>query len=353
MEPFTYTALPVRVTFGAGSRKRIADEVRRLNCRRAVVLCTPGRRSLAEEVSDMLGDLSAGILDRAVMHAPVDNTMDALQQIRRSDADCTVAVGGGTAIGLGKAIALRADLPQIAIPTTYAGSEMTPFVGQTENGVKTTQRSLAVLPETVIYDVSLTLSLPPVLSGTSGMNAIAHAVEALYAKETNPVVALMAEEGIRALGTALPRIVEYPERIDARSDALYGAWLCSAVLAGVGMSLHHKLCHTIGGTFNLSHAETHSVVLPHAVAYNAPATTAAMARVARALNAADAAQGLYDLARRVGAPSALKDIGMPEDGIDRAADLAVSNPYWNPRPVERQAVRDLIARAWAGEPPRT
>jgi alcohol dehydrogenase class IV len=252
---------------------------------------------------------------------------------------------------LGKALALRTGVNQLCIPTTYAGSEMTPILGQTENGLKTTVRGTAVLPETVIYDVDLTLTLPVGLAATSGINAIAHAVEALYARDTNPVTSLMAEEGIRALARALPAIAAKPDDRAARSDALYGAWLCGVCLGTVGMALHHKLCHTLGGTFDLPHAETHTVVLPHALAYNAPAVPDAMTRIARAIGATDAAQGLYDLAKRLGAKVALRDIGMPESGIDKAADLAVTNAYWNPRPLERNAIRELIARAWAGEPP--
>ena len=228
---------------------------------------------------------------------------------------------------------------------------MTPILGETKDGLKTTVRTNDVLPETVIYDVDLTLSLPPALAATSGINAIAHAVEALYARDTNPVISLMAEEGIRALARALPAIIAKPDDREARSDALYGAWLCGVCLGTVGMALHHKLCHTLGGTFDLPHAETHTIVLPHALAYNAPAAPEAAARVARAIGAKDPALELYDLARRLNAKLALRDIGMPESGIDRAADLAVTNAYWNPRPVERDAIRALIARAWSGAAP--
>jgi len=268
-------------------------------------------------------------------------------------ADACVAVGGGSTIGLGKAIALEFGTPIIAVPTTYAGSEMTPILGETRDGLKTTVRDPAVLPETVIYDVDLTLSLPPRLAATSGINAIAHAAEALYARDGNPVIALMAEEGIRALASALPAIAADPGNRDARTAALYGAWLCAVCLGAVGMSLHHKLCHTLGGTFDLPHAETHTIILPHALAYNAPAAPEAMARIARAIGADNAAQGLYDLACKLNASVALRDIGMPAAGIDKAAELAVTNAYWNPRPLEREAIRDLIARAFAGEAPIT
>jgi alcohol dehydrogenase class IV len=262
-----------------------------------------------------------------------------------------VAIGGGSTTGLGKAIARRTDLPQVAVPTSYAGSEMTPILGETQDGLKTTQSSPKVLPETVIYDVDLTITMPASLSATSGLNAIAHAAEALYARDHNPIISLMAEEGIRSLARALPKISAEGRDIAARTDALYGAWLCGCCLGAVGMALHHKLCHTLGGTFNLPHAETHAAVLPHALAYNASAAPQAMARIAQALGRKDAATGLFELAGEVGVQRALRELGMREQDIDHAAGLAVTNPYWNPRPVEREAIRGLIARAWAGTAP--
>jgi alcohol dehydrogenase class IV len=352
MQPFTYVGAPSRVVFGFGTLDRIPEEVKALGCSRALVLSTPQQAADARGLSDRLGTLSAGVFSEAAMHTPVEVTERAMQAVKDSGADCTVALGGGSTTGLGKAIALRTDLPQIVVPTTYAGSEATPILGETKDGLKTTQKSPKILPEVIVYDVDLTLTLPPALSAASGMNAIAHAVEGLYTEDANPIVSLMAEEGIRALGAALPRIVRDPADREARSDALYGAWLCGVVLGSVGMALHHKLCHTLGGTFDLPHAETHTVVLPHAAAYNAPAAPEAMARAARALGAAHAPTALHDLAKSLAAPVALKDIGMPESGLDRAADLAVANPYWNPRPIERPAIRALLDDAFWGRPPR-
>ena len=351
MQPFVYDGLPCRVIFGTGTLQKVADEIGRLGAKRALVLSTPEQEGAARELAALLGSRAAGVFARATMHTPVEVTEAALKEMKSSGADCTVALGGGSTIGLGKAIALRTDVPQIAVPTTYAGSEMTPILGETEDGKKTTQRTLKVLPEVVIYDVDLTLSLPAALSVTSGINSIAHAVESLYAENRNPNISMMAEECVRAFGRALPHIVADPNDRDARSDALYGAWLGGACLGAVGMALHHKLCHVLGGSFNLPHAETHAVVLPHALAYNASAAPDAAAAIARALGTSDAAQGLYDLAKKLGAPTSLRDIGMPRDGIERAADITLQNPYWNPRPLERGAIRDLIARAWAGERP--
>lgn len=351
MDPFVYSAQPMRVRFGAGTLADLPGEIEALGLRRVLVLATPQQASEAEALAGRIGGRAAGVFGGARMHTPVDVTAEAMRRVEADGIDGLVAVGGGSTTGLSKAIALRTDLPQIVVPTTYAGSEMTPILGQTENGVKTTVKSPKVLPEVVIYDVDLTLSLPAPLSAVSGLNAIAHAVEALYAQDRNPVVSLMAAEGIRALARALPVLVAAPRDPGARSDALYGAWLCGTCLGAVGMALHHKLCHTLGGTFDLPHAETHAAVLPHAMAYNAPSVPVAARTVAEALGAEQAAQGLYDLARRLGVPMALRDLGMPEGGIETAADAALSNPYWNPRPLDRAAIRDLLARAHAGLSP--
>jgi len=351
--PFTFENLPCRVVFGSGTLANSKTEVERLGGKRAMVLTTRQQESQGKSLGAALGPLYAGLFPGATMHTPVMVTEQALAAMKACEADCVVSLGGGSTIGLGKALALRTGVNQLCIPTTYAGSEMTPILGQTENGLKTTLRNAAVLPETVIYDVDLTLTLPVGLTVTSGINAIAHAVEALYARDTNPVTSLMAEEGIHALSHALPAIAAKSDDRAARSEALYGAWLCGVCLGTVGMALHHKLCHTLGGTFDLPHAETHTIVLPHALAYNASAAPEAMTRIARAMGTDDAASGLYDLARRLDAKLALRDLGMPENGIDKTADLAVANAYWNPRQLERDAIRDLIARAWSGEPPVT
>jgi len=352
MQPFVYTALPSRVIFGSGTVSRLSDELERAGCRRALLLSTPEQADSLHRIAASLGPLAAGTFTEAAMHTPIDVTERAVQKAQECGADCTVAFGGGSSTGLGKAIALRTDLTQFAIPTTYAGSEVTPIIGETSGGVKTTQRTLKVLPEVVIYDVDFTMSLPQRLSVTSGTNAIAHAVEALYAQDRNPVISMMAEQAIAAMGRALPQIVANPKDPEARAQALYGAWLCGVCLGSVGMALHHKLCHVIGGAFDLPHADTHTVILPYAMAYNAKAAPDADAAVARAIGAVDGTSGLVDLATRLGSPLSLKSLGMPESGIDRATELAVQNPYWNPRPIEKVAVRALIAAAWAGDTPK-
>ena len=352
MEPFVYEALTQRVVFGSGTLPTAGDELARLGCSRALVLSTPQQEASAADLARNLGSSCVGHFSGAAMHTPVEVTDQAMAVVASAAADCVISLGGGSTTGLGKAIALRTDLLQIAIPTSYAGSEATPILGETQGGRKTTQRSPKILPEVVLYDVDLTMSLPPGLSVTSGLNAIAHAVEARYAKERNPLISLLALEGVRALAAALPRIVADLQDRAAREDALYGAWACGTCLGSVGMALHHKICHVLGGSFDLPHAETHAVVLPYAVAYNEAAVSELLQPMAEILGAENLAAGLFDLGRRLGAPTSLAEIGMPRDGLARAAEEIAGSPYWNPRPVEKAAMLSLLEDAFEGRPPQ-
>jgi alcohol dehydrogenase class IV len=284
------------------------------------------------------------------MHTPAQAVGEARALAASVEADCCVAVGGGSTIGFGKAIALSSALPVIAVPTTYSGSEMTTIWGISEGGAKKTGRDPKVLPKVVIYDPELTLDLPPPVSAASGMNAIAHCVEALYAHDGNPIVSLMAEEGIRALASALPRVVSRPHDLKGRTDALYGAWLAGMTISTTSVALHHKLCHILGG-FGLPHAETHSIVLPHAVRYNREAAPQAMARIANALGATEAAAALYELESKLGLPMRLADLGMKEADLERAARSAAEAPYPNPRKVDYESVLVLLRDAYEGRRP--
>jgi maleylacetate reductase len=352
MRDFVYDQPARRVVFATGAIDRLREEVERLGISRAVVISMPAEQRFAEEAHRQLGDLSAGIYAEVVaQHVPIEMLRKASEDTKALGADGYVAIGGGSTVGVGKGLARETGLPIVAIPTTYAGSEMTSIYGITEAGLKKTGRDPKVLPRTVIYDVNFTLTLPPQISGPSGMNAMAHCVEALYAQDTNPIVVLMAAEGIRALARALPVIVKEPDNVAARSDAQYGAWLSGVSLDSAGTAIHHKLCHTLGGSFGMPHAETHTVILPHATAYNREAAPDAMRIAAEALGVTDAAQGIFDLIETIGAPTSLKAIGMPQDGLDKASDIAAKNPYWNPRPIERDAIRELLENAYHGRRP--
>lgn len=342
MNPFTYTALPTRVIFGRGKLVEAGAEAKRLGMNLPLVITTHQQADSAQAIAATTGGF---VFAGAAMHTPLNVTEEAMAVLTAHGCDGMISLGGGSSTGLGKAIALRTDLPQLVIPTSYAGSEMTNILGETVGGAKTTKRDAKIQPETVIYDPELLGTLPDRFAATSGMNAIAHAVEGLYAVDGNPMVSLMAEEGIRALAAALPR-----GKL-GHDEALYGAWLCGTVLGSAAMALHHKLCHVLGGTFNLPHAETHTVILPHATAYNALGSPEAMKRVKRALTSQSAAGGLYDLAQKLGAPLSLKELGMAESDLDHASEIAAANPYSNPTPIERGAIRRLLDDAYHGRRP--
>ncbi|MFF7215527.1 maleylacetate reductase [Streptomyces sp. NPDC008238] len=349
---FVHEALPMRVVFRAGAAgTAVAEETGRLGLRRVLVLCGRHGEDTARSVAASLGTACAGVHPGAVMHVPVKVADEAVAVAAELAADGLVAVGGGSAVGLGKAVALRTGLPLLAVPTTYSGSEMTPVWGLTEDGVKRTGRDRRVLPRSVVYDPRLTLSMPPALSGTSGVNALAHAVEALYAPDATPVVSLMAEEGVRALAEALPRVVADPDGLDARARALYGAWLCGACLGATTMGLHHKLAHVLGGAFDLPHSATHTVLLPYVLAFNAPAAPGATAALRRALGAEDPARGLWELGGRLGAPRSLAEVGLPADGIGRVVELVGTASYANPRAADAEQLRALLTAAYEGAPP--
>ena len=345
---FTFDALPTRVVFGAGSFGQLSEEVDRLEAKRVLLVGTHGRAGLLERARDLLGRRVAEVFDQAEMHAPADVADRARIQAETTHADLIVTVGGGSAIGVAKAVAFTTSLPILAVPTTYSGSEATPIWGTTRNGIKETGRDARVQPRTVIYDPELTLKLPPSVSAASGMNAIAHCVEAMYAPDANPVTTLMAEEGIRALATSLPQVVGSPEDLDARTTALYGAWMGGTVLGMVQMGLHHKLAHTLGGSFGLPHAETHAVLLPYTAEYNAPAAYEVMLPAARALGVSDAPGALFELGLRIGTPRSLAALGMREEDLERAASIAVERAYPNPRPVTREGVMSILRKAFDG-----
>jgi len=353
---FVYTANPARVVFGPGSLDRVAEEVARLGRGRAFVLASPSLSAERARIEVALGEAGRGTaavggFNGVTMHTPVEVTDEAMKVVDSVRPDCVVAVGGGSTIGLSKAIAVRTGLDQVVIPTTYAGSEVTPVLGETEGGRKTTRSSPAILPETVIYDVELTRGLPVEVSITSAVNAMAHAVEALYAPQANPAIDAWALRAVGLLADGVRRIAEDPSDLDMRSDLQVGAWLAATCLGSVGMGLHHKLCHTLGGSFGLPHAATHTIVLPHAMAYNAPAAPDAMAQVAAVLGVPDAPAGVYDLVAGAGGPLALRDLGLSAQDVPKAAEIAGSAGYPNPRELTQDGLTRLLENAWAGARP--
>ena len=348
---FVVKTAPVRVVFKVGALDNVGEELTLLGAKRAIVLSTSHQSEVAEKLRNNLGELSVGTFTNATMHTPIEVTQEAIKKVKELDADCTIAIGGGSTTGLGKAIAYQTDLPQIVIPTTYAGSEATAILGQTEDGIKTTLVDPKIQPETIIYDPNLLITLPVKLSVVSGLNAMAHAAEALYAKDRNPLSTQLALEGLKALKESLPAITNDPKNIEARTKSIYGAWLCGTVLGQVGMALHHKLCHTLGGSFDLPHAETHAIILAHAIAYNEVVVSEILKPLANLFNSDTAGNAIYEFVNSLNAPLALKDLGLAEENLDKAANIATSKPYWNPAEISKENIRKLLQNAWEGKLP--
>ena len=349
--PFVFPGLNTRVIFGHGTLAQAPQEVARMGRRRALVLSTSHQADQAQALADSLGAATAGVFAEAAMHTPVDVTERAVAAYNQRGADCVVALGGGSTTGLGKAIATRTGADQLVIPTTYAGSEMTDILGETEKGEKLTRRDASIRPEVVLYDVDLTLGLPVAMTMTSALNAIAHAMEGFYAPDRNPVTEALSRDALAAFARALPALRDTPHDPKARAQALYAAWGCSTALGYVQMALHHKLAHVLGGSFGTPHAETHAILLPHTTAYNEVAVADLLAPIRETFGQASAGAGLWHFARDIGAPLSLAELGLSEADLDRAADIAAKNPYANPREITRPGIRQLLQDAWDGREP--
>lgn len=348
---FHHVTLGQRVLFGAGqAATHLAEEIDRLSAERVMVIASPREMDRARE---MFAGIEVAVWhDDIAMHVPVEVADRARDAARLGHVDLLVAVGGGSAVGTAKAVSLTSGLPQVAVPTTYAGSEATNVWGMTEAGRKVTGTDDVVLPVSVIYDSELTLSLPVGLSVASGLNGIAHCVDSLWAPKADPINAALATEGARALAAGLSQIVEDPAAVDGRDQALYGAYLAAVSFASAGSGMHHKLCHILGGTFNLPHAQTHAVVLPYVLAFNAPHAPAAEARLATAFGAPTALAGLQDLRQRLDAPRSLAELGFTAEGIPAVVEQALEAvPDSNPREVTADNLTALLTAALQGADP--
>jgi maleylacetate reductase len=344
---FVHDAVGARVIFGNGRRDEVAGESERLGSR-PMIVSDEVAALVADEVIHAVGRTAAATIDRVRQHVPVEDAHFARDLARESGADCVVAIGGGSTVGLAKAIALTEKLPILAVPTTYAGSEMTPVWGMTEGGVKRTGRAQVVAPRTVIYDPVLTVSLPASITAASGLNAVAHCVDALWAPGRSPLTDLMAEQGIAMLARSLPGAVARGDDLLAREGALAGSWLAGATFAIAGSSLHHKLCHVLGGRFDLPHAETHAIVLPHVTALATAQLPEAQQLLARALEASDPVEGLVSLSERLGAPTRLADLGVSEAEVLAVAEEIDLSGLATPFPLTREQLRAMLQQAVRG-----
>jgi maleylacetate reductase len=346
---FVYESLPGRVVFGFGAQAGIADEVARLDAARVLLLSSPSATAAADSLHAALGDVALRWTEVAE-HVPVELAERARAAAWDARIDVIVAIGGGSAIGLAKAIALELGAPIVAVPTTYAGSEMTPMYGLTGDH-KITGRDEQVLPRVVVYDPELTLGLPVETSVASACNALAHCVEGCYGPGANPVTTLSALEGIRVLGAHVPLLARDPRDPNVRSELLYGAYLAGAVVAVVGVGLHHRTCHVLGGSYGLAHAACNAVILPHAIAYNAPAIPDLVSRWGDALGTDDPAGFVFDLTAAAGLPTSLGALGLPESALVDASARIVEETRANPHPVDVASVLSMLADAWQGVRP--
>lgn len=347
---FVHQAYPQRVVFAAGARSRAGEELDRLGVSRAMIITTPPQADTAAAFARLVGNRVSVVYPGAQTDTPTNVTEGALTAVSSVKADGILVIGGGSAIGLSKAIALRTDLPQLVIPTTFAGSEMTPIVREVERGVKKTRRNPKVVPETVIYDPELVAQLPRHVAGPSAMNAMAHGIDALCTGRANPISSLLAEESIRALGRALPRLLADPNDA-AWAEALYGAWLAGICLGTVDMGIHHKICHTLCGAFDLSHADVHCIILPYTAAFNQFTAPEAIRRLAHALDRDDAPSALHELMLKAESQPSLKAMGLTRAALEKTADLTVEYPCDTPTRVARDEIFQILLAAYDGKPP--
>lgn len=348
-----YEALPQRVVTGTGAARQVLPaEVARLGTR---VMLVAGERELARAERIAAGLHVVATFSDVRPHVPVEVAEAARQLARSARADVLLSVGGGSTTGTAKAVALTDHLPILAVPTTYAGSEATDVWGLTEHSRKTNGTDPAVLPTTVVYDPELSASLPTRLSVTSGLNALAHCMDSLWAPNASPVSTAFAVEGIRLLARALPAVVADGADLAARARCLDASYLSASSFAAAGSGMHHKICHVLGGAYDLEHAAMHAVVLPHVLGFNAPAAPDAHNRVHEALagagfTGADGVEALLALYAAIGAPTSLGDLGLRAGQVDEAAGLALKKiPPSNPRPVTHADLVALLGRAQAGE----
>ena len=353
MEAFQHTFHPGRVLFGPGSIKKLSEEIKLLNAERVLFCCTPGRRKELETIIAPLDNFKVGVCDIAEQYVPAHVAKKGQKIAKETNADCVVSYGGGTSVGLAKAIALKLEIPIISAVTTYSGSEMTDLQAILTDGKRIAYQSPSMLPKTVIYDAEQSMGVPLKILIPSGVNGIAHGVEAFYSQGTSPVNRILAGEGIKSLSSALRLLSSGKDSIKARGDGFYGAWLCGVTLCSAGVALHHKAAHVLGNTFGLEHSLVHSMVLPHSVAYNRAGISSVMEGISAALGdkEKDAAQALYVFISEIGIPTALKSLGMPKEGISIAAQMIAESPYPNPVPIEFKRILRMVENAWEGHPP--
>jgi alcohol dehydrogenase class IV len=345
---FEYTSFPNKVFFGEGSFSTVAKLL--ANYDKAFVIAGERQAACVQQLIDELGKERVIHFSNIVQHVPVELVEQARQQQVQAQTNVLVAIGGGSAIGLAKALALQNEHDIIAVPTTYAGSEMTNIWGLTTTAGKTTGRDMKVLPKYVVYDPMFTANMPTSLAATSAMNAMAHLMEAVYAHDTNPITYGYALDGMRKLREGLELLATTKQMTIQINQLLqYGSFIAGKALCDVSMSLHHKLAHVLGGTFGLAHADVHTVLQAYVLEYQWDALSSSVQQdFKEALQHPYPPVALQTLAKNVKAPTQLKEIGFTEKDIDKAVDTVLAKPYANPKPITKAGLEQLLQNALGG-----
>lgn len=351
MHPFRHDVLPTRIDFGEGARHRVAGLLSAFGARRPLVVDGLPGVTASEEVTAALGGLVAGTVTGLTQYITPELVTRATEAYRAGGADSVVSVGGGSAIGVAKVLAVHHDAPLVAVPSTYSGSEATPIYSVVVDSAKQTRSDARACPRGIAYDPALTATLPARLAASSAFNALAHCIEGLYSPRADPFSRLYALEGARLVGEHLPLLSVEETAPQARAALLWASYLGGATIATAGIALHHKICHVLGASLDLPHADLNAVVLPYALAYNAPAVPEALVDLRRTWATEDPVGHVRALARSAHAPTGLAELGMRSTDVVAAAAAVVAATQANPRPVTEQGMQALLTAALHGDPP--
>jgi maleylacetate reductase len=364
---WVHTGFAQQIHFGRGTLARVRAIVRDLGGRRVMLVTTRSRAESAEarRLVTGLGPVVESVFAEARAHVPTAVVQAALQQARRDGVDTIVSFGGGSCADLGKAVCYfteqeagtpgasffdRPALPHIAVPTTYSGAEVTPYFGMTDEHTrrKSGAGGPTIAPAAVVYDPEVTLSTPPRISAETGMNALAHCVEAAYSPARTPEAEAVAIAGAARIFRALPQVIARPGDLGARTEMLAAAALAGRCLQNASMGVHHGLAQLLGGRTAIAHGLANGVLLAHAVRFNADAVPDELDRLARALSVADVATAIDELRATLGLPGSLAECGVTDDDLDAVARLAESSPAVaaNPKPVSAADARAILDAAF-------
>ena len=345
---FSYKSFPAQVHFGKGKIAVLPELLKGFS---SVLLIAEGRFApQAERFAAAFGNEKVVLFSNVIQHVPQRIVDEAYEVVKKENPDVLLSIGGGSSVGLAKALALQTELPIIAVPTTYAGSEQTNIWGISTEAGKTTGRSAKVLPKVVVYDPELTQSMPPVLAAKSAMNAMAHLMEAVYAPDGNPFTSHYAKLGMKSLKEGLLKLAEEKGLSEQTNEKiLFGAYLGGKSLCEVSMSLHHKAAHVLGGSFGMEHATVHTVLQSYVLAYQWPYLSAGTQADFKEVFGEKPAIALRELADKNNIASDLKSIGFIEEDIPEAAALLLKKPYANPAPLNENGLEQLLRNAWAGK----